>query len=317
MSQASAQEQYDVIVVGGGAAGLSAALTLTRARLTTAVVDAGEPRNAPADGVHGLLGHEGVAPADLLARGRDEVRGYGGEIVDGRVAEVVRLDDGFEARLTDGSTLRGRRLAIATGLVDVLPDIPGVREQWGHGALHCPFCHGWEVRDQRIGILGGGPNGVHRAMLWRQWSDRVVLFAGAAVMAEEERAQVAALGVEIVEGAIAELVSVGDQVQGVRVGEGADARVVEVDAVAITTRLTPRADAFTGLGVEVRDHPMGVGTFVVADEMGRTAVPGVFAAGNVSDLMAQVSQAIAQGARAAQAIVAEVMTERAGAVAPR
>src|SRR5215218_9572670 len=146
-------ELMDVVVVGGGAAGLSAGLMLARARRRVVVVDAGEPRNAPADGVHGMLGHDGVPPAELLARGRDEVRHYGGEILDGWVTGAQRKDGAFAVTLADGRELRARRLLVTTGLVDELPDVPGVRERWGRDVIHCPYCHGYEVRDQAVGVL--------------------------------------------------------------------------------------------------------------------------------------------------------------------
>lgn len=300
----------DVIVVGGGAAGLSAALTLTRARRITTVIDGGQPRNAPATGVHGLLGHEGINPADLLARGRAEVKGYGGEIVEDHVVDVVRASDtsdSFEVRLRGGDVVRGRRLLIATGLVDELPDVPGLEGQWGHGVLHCPFCHGWEVRDQRIGVLATDAMGVHKAMLFRQWSEDVLLFTGAQALDDAQRTQMDALGVHVVEGAIVGLDTDGDRLRGVQVVNESlgNTEVVEVDAVVVSTRMVARAEPFAGIGIELADHPMGA--FIEGDEFGQTAVPDVWAAGNASDLGAQVSNAAAQGARAAQHIVADLM----------
>ncbi|MFL6135807.1 MAG: FAD-dependent oxidoreductase, partial [Nocardioidaceae bacterium] len=151
-----ADELLDVVVVGGGAAGLSAGLMLARARRSVVVVDAGSPRNAPAHGVHGLLGHDGVPPAELLARGRDEVRQYGGRLLQGEVATVSRCPGRFSVELTDGGVLTARRLLVTTGLVDQLPEVPGVRERWGRDVLHCPYCHGWEVGGRSIGVLAGG-----------------------------------------------------------------------------------------------------------------------------------------------------------------
>src|SRR6185503_16115235 len=169
-------ESYDVVIVGGGAAGLSAALTLSRARRSVLVIDAGAPRNAPAGHVHNYLASEGTAPADLLATGRAEVTGYGGEIVTGEVTSAHRLDDGgFHVVLGD-RIVQARRLLVTTGLVDELPDVAGVAERWGRDVLHCPYCHGWEVRDQAIGVLGSSPFAVHAALMWRQWSADVTLF---------------------------------------------------------------------------------------------------------------------------------------------
>jgi thioredoxin reductase len=158
---------YDAVVIGGGPAGLNGALILARSRRSVVVIDAGEPRNAPANGIHGLLGHDGTPPPQLLERGRSEIRGYGGEVMDGRVTGATREADTFVVELEDGRSLRARRLLVTAGVVDELPDIPGVRERWGHDVLHCPYCPGWEVRDQAIGILAGGPNSTHQALLFR------------------------------------------------------------------------------------------------------------------------------------------------------
>src|SRR6185437_10938414 len=156
--------------------GLSGALMLARARRSVVVVDAGEPRNAPAAGVHGLLGRDGMPPAELLERGRAEVRSYGGEIVRGEVDGVDRDGDRFAVRLAGGEIMHARRLLVTTGLVDELPEVPGLRERWGRDVVHCPYCHGWEVRDRAIGVLTTGPMSVHQTLLFRQWSADVVLF---------------------------------------------------------------------------------------------------------------------------------------------
>ena len=161
-------ETVDAAVIGGGAAGLSGALMLARSRRSVVVIDGGAPRNAPAAGVHGLLGLDGVPPAELLQKGRDEVRRYGGLVVAGEVTSAgpaAPSADGdlrFAVTLADGASLRARRLLVATGLRDVLPDVPGLARHWGRGVVHCPYCHGWEVRDEPIGVLAVGPASVHR-----------------------------------------------------------------------------------------------------------------------------------------------------------
>ncbi len=151
-------EAHDVVIVGGGAASLNAALVLGRARRRVAVVDAGAPRNAPASHMHGFLSRDGMPPADLLGAGRAEVTGYGVELVDDH---VLAIGSGFSVRLARRQTLRARRILIATGLRDELPEIPGVRERWGRDFLHCPYCHGWEVRDDSRGA--GHPASCRRA----------------------------------------------------------------------------------------------------------------------------------------------------------
>ncbi|MFC9271980.1 NAD(P)/FAD-dependent oxidoreductase [Streptomyces zhihengii] len=298
---------YDVMVLGGGAAGLNGALMLARARRSVAVVDSGAPRNAPADGVHGLLAREGIAPAELVARGREEVRGYGGHVVDGEVASVDRDGEGFAVRLADGRVARARRLLVASGLVDRLPDVPGVREHWGRDVLHCPYCHGWEVRDRAIGVLASGPMSVHQALLFRQWSDDVTYFAHTMEPPTAEQAeQFAARGVRVVEGEVAALEADGDGLTGVRLTDGT---VVAAAAVVVAPRMEARAGFLSALGLRAVEHPSGAGEHVPADPTGRTEVPGVWVAGNVTDPTAQVGNAAAAGAMAGAQINADLIAE--------
>ena len=312
--------EYDVVVVGGGAAGLSGAVALARSRRTVLVVDAGEPRNAPADGVHNYLGREGTPPGDLLALGRAELQGYGGSVRSGRVQAVERGEGThpFAVALDDGTAVRARRLLVATGLVDELPDLPGVAERWGRDVLHCPYCHGWEVRDQAIGVLATGPTAVHQALLFRQLSDDVVVFrhTGPELSAADEE-QLTARGIRLVDGEVAAVeVSTGG-VSGVRLVTG---EVVARSVVVVAPRFTARADVLASLGLVPADQEMGghvVGSTVVADPTGATAVPGVWVAGNVSDMSAQVVVSAAAGMRAGAMINADLVAEEARAAVAR
>lgn len=199
----ASETSFDVVVVGGGAAGLAGALTLVRARRSVLVIDSGSPRNAPAAHMHGYLGQDGRSPAGLLAEGRAEVTGYGGEIRPGTAVAADRLPDGsFLVRCGDGTTVRARRLLVATGLVDELPAVPGLGARWGRDVLHCPYCHGWEVRDRSIAVLADGPLAVHQAQLWRQWSGRITLLAHTWRLTDEDRELLAALAVPVVEGEV-------------------------------------------------------------------------------------------------------------------
>ncbi len=300
-------DAYDVVVVGGGAAGLSGALTLGRARRSVLVVDAGEPRNAPAAGVHGFLTRDGTSPAELLATGRDEIRKYGGQVVTGRACTAAVEDDGFLVSLDDGRSVHGRRLLVTTGLVDELPEVPGLRERWGRDVLHCPYCHGWEVRDQPIGILATGPRAVHQALLFRQWSADVTFFrhTGPPLTAEQEE-ELAARDITVVEDEVEALEVVDDRLAGIRLRTGT---VVPRRALAVGPRFVARAEVLVSLGLEASEHPMGVGTYVPSDATGLTAVPGVWVAGNVADPMAQVLASAAGGATAAGAINADLIAE--------
>ncbi|MEU3455202.1 NAD(P)/FAD-dependent oxidoreductase [Micromonospora sp. NPDC006766] len=300
-------ESYDVVVIGGGAAGLSGALTLARARRSVLVVDAGAPRNAPADGVHGLLAREGIRPAELLERGRAEVRGYGGQVIDGEVGAAAHEGDRFTVALTDGRRVRARRLLVTTGLVDELPEVPGLRDRWGREVLHCPYCHGWEVRDRAIGVLATGPLSVHQALLFRQWTADVTYFTHTMPPPSGEQAeQLAARGIRTVDGAVAALEIVEDRLVGVRLGDG---RLVRRDALAVSPRMVTRAGFLAALGLLPAAHPSGAGEQIPADATGRTDVPGVWAAGNVTDLAAQVGAAAAAGTVAAAAINADLVAE--------
>ncbi|MCU1613308.1 MAG: thioredoxin reductase [Frankiales bacterium] len=312
--------QYDVVVVGGGAAGLSGALTLARAGRAVLVVDAGEPRNAPAGHVHNYLGREGTPPAELYARGREEVAGYGGDTVPGRVTGVTRREGGgFDVRLDQSRSVGAGRLLVTTGLVDELPDVPGVAERWGLDVLHCPYCHGHEVRDQPIGILGTSASGVHGALLWRAWSPDVTLFLHTApALTEEQAEQLAARDIDVVAGRVAALEVSGDRLTGVRLADGT---VVPRSAVVVTARVAARAELLSALGLESAELRMGdtvMGSAVPADPTGATAVPGVWVAGNVTDLRAQVITSAAAGVNAAAALNADLIAEEtARAVAER
>jgi thioredoxin reductase len=298
--------RYDVVVVGGGAAGLNGALMLARARRSVLVVDAGDPRNAPAEGVHGLLGHDGASPQRLLATGRDEVRRYGGQVVTERVVAAAAESDGMSVTLSDGRSHRARRLLVTTGLTDELPDIPGLAERWGHEVLHCPYCHGWEVRDRAIAVIGSGPMSVHQALLFRQWSDDVTYVVHTVPPDAEQAEQLAARGVRVFDGQV-------DRVEGGRSGlEGLtllDGRLVEAQTVVVAPRMVARAGFLADLGLTPVQHPSGVGEHVPADPTGRTAVPGVWVAGNVTDLTAQVGAAAAAGAVAGAQINADLVDE--------
>jgi thioredoxin reductase len=307
-------ERYDVVVIGGGAAGLSGALMLARVRRSVAVIDGGAPRNAPAEGVHGLLGHDGVPPAELLARGRAEVRGYGGQVTAGEVVAATRDGDGFAVTLADGRVTHARRLLVATGLVDELPDVPGIRERWGRDVLHCPYCHGWEVRDSAIGVLAGGPMSVHQALLFSGLSDDVAFFENGTTLSDEDADGLRARGVRVVEGAVAALEIADDRIAGVRLASGG---LVARDALVVAPRMVARAGFLAALGLDAEPHPSGVGDRVPSETAGVTAVPGVWVAGNVTDMTAQVGAAAAQGALAGAHINADLVAEETRAAVAR
>jgi thioredoxin reductase len=283
---------YDVAVIGGGAAGLSAALVLGRARRRIAVIDSGAPRNAPAAHMQGFLSRDGLPPADLLALGRDEVRRYGVELIDAQVAEI---EPGFTVRYADGSALTARTVLLTTGATDQLPDIPGVRERWGRDFLHCPYCHGWEVRDQPLGVLGTDPGSAAYAHLLRQWSDDVIFFAHTQEVTTADRAALDARGIAVVVGRVARLAVEDDRLRAVELEDG---REILRDAVFMRPALEARGTALiASLGAET-----DATGFVRADATGHTSVAGVWVAGNATNPRAQVITAAGEGSAAAIAI---------------
>ena len=377
-------EKYAVVVIGGGAAGLSAALVLGRARHRTLVVDSGEPRNAPAAHMQGYLTRDGMPPAEFLALGRAEVARYGVELVRDRVVKVTRGEDptevqgrdftdvqgkdltevqgepltevhgrafteaqgggltdvqgkdltevqgepltevygrafteaqgggltvapgdGFTVVLAGGRTVQARRLVVATGLKDELPAVAGVAERFGRDVLHCPFCHGWEVRDQPFGVLASSPASVHQALMVSQWSKDVRFFLHTVAeeeLSDEDLRRLAAAGVEVVPGEVAGLVIEDDRLTGIRLADGTEhARSV----LFLAPRAVPRTGLLEGLGAELHDTPFGA--YPVVDATGLTSVPGVWAAGNAIGFAEQVVHAASGGYRAASAIVGDLL----------
>ncbi|MEU3935790.1 NAD(P)/FAD-dependent oxidoreductase [Streptomyces sp. NPDC029044] len=297
-------EKYAVVVIGGGAAGLSAALVLGRARHRTLVIDAGEPRNAPAAHMQGYLSRDGMPPAEFLAAGREEVARYGVELVRDRVVEVEKGED-FTVVSAGGRSVRARRLVVATGLKDELPAVPGVAERFGRDVLHCPFCHGWEVRDQPFGVLATGPASVHQALMVSQWSKDVRFFLHTVAeeeLSDEDLRRLAAAGVDVVPGEVAELVTEDDRLTGVRLTDGTrHARSVLFTA----PRAVPQTGLLGRLGAELHETPFGA--YPVVDATGLTTVPGVWAAGNAVGFSEQVVHAASGGYRAASAIVGDLL----------
>ncbi len=293
--QRSIERHCDVAVIGGSAAGLAAALQLGRQRRSVIVVDAGEPGHAASAHMHGFLGHEGVNPAALMAIGRDEVRSYGGEVVPGRALDVTRSDrDRFRVDLVGGHAIVARRVLVATGLVDVLPEIEGLAPHWGGDVIHCPFCHGFEVRDRRIVHVITHPMGLHPAALFRQLTDRYTVILHEGVGADHPNlALLRAAGVSILESAVGRIVTGADgHVAAVELSNGDR---VEADAVVVGARFRARAETLASLGIGTVEHVSGMGDVVAVDATGATAVPGLYAAGNVTDPSQQVLQAAAHG----------------------
>ena len=294
--------QYDVAVIGGGAAGLSAALVLSRALRKVVVVDAGTPRNAPASHMHGYLSRDGLPPGELLTSGRNEVKSYGGEIVAGTALNLTADGpSGFCVLLENGQRISARRLLVTTGLRDELPGIPGLQERWARDVLHCPYCHGYEVRNRQLGIIGWVPGAVRYAQIVRQWTPDLVYFTPPDSLTAVDRDQLVARAIGVIEGTIEQLVIDDDKLRGVQMSDGC---VVPRDVLFVPPRFVPNNRLLVGLGCD-----LDADGWVTADATGRTSVPGVWAAGNIADPRAQVITAAGAGSVAAIALNADLVED--------
>jgi thioredoxin reductase len=303
------KDTYDVVVVGGGAAGLSGAVALARSRRSVLVIDAGDPRNAPAGHVHNFLTRDGTPPAEIYAAGRGEVARYGGRVETGRVTALGQDGERFLVRI-GSRAVAARRLLVATGVRDELPDVPGLAARWGIDVLHCAYCHGWEVAGQRIGILATGPMAIHQALLFRQLSGHVTLLqhTGPAPVGEE-REQLDARGIAVAEGQVEQIEADARGLTGARLAGG---HRVALDAVIVAPHMTARAELLAPLGLtpaEVRIGEHVAGSRIEADRTGATAVAGVWVAGNIADIQAQVVTAAAAGLTAGAAINFDLVLE--------
>lgn len=295
---------WDAVVVGAGPAGLAAALMLGRARRRVLVIDAGDGRNRFAEHMHGVLGQEGVPPAELRERGRSEVARYGVELLADSVQRVEREQGGLRVVIADGTSQFTRTLVVATGLSDELPDVPGLAERWGATVLHCPYCHGWEVRDQHLGVLTTSPLGLHQAELIRQWSDRVTVFThGLGALTPEAEQRLQARGIRLEPAQAIEILGEGTAIAAVLVDDG---REVAVDALFTVGAPRPHDDFLASLGLERTETPFG--SFLATDPMGRTSDERIWATGNVTNPAANVPLSIGTGSFAGAAVNAALVT---------
>ena len=295
---------WDCIVVGAGPAGLNAALVLGRARRRVLVLDNGAPRNYATHEMHGVLGHDGLDPAELRARGRAELARYGVEVVTARGPGRARCSTApFASRALACAELT-RTVLLATGMLDEVPDIPGFADVWGTSAHTCPYCDGFEHRDERLAVLAAGDRGEHLAVLLRQWSDDVVLLSnGPHDLAADQLARVQAVGVPVIETPVVGLDSDDGRLRRVRLGDG---ETLDRDALFFYVGWRLRNDVARTLGCELRDDGS-----IAVDANQATTVDRVYAAGNCADPRALVPAAAGSGATAAVAINARLSFEDA------
>jgi thioredoxin reductase len=288
--------QYEVIIVGGGVAGLSGALVLARCRRRVLICDDGRPRNAVSRGVHGFLTRDGLPPAEFLQVAREQVLRYPTVTWwDGRVEQAERLPGGFQVMMGDGRRATGSKLLLATGLVDELPTIAGFQRFWGQSAFVCPFCDAWEVRDQRFVVLGRDPDVYAYTLELRQWSRELFLCTdGAEPLNERQRAHLQRLGIPVIATPVAELEGTGSQVERLRFGDGS---ALETGVVFLTTRQHQRSPLGEALGCALNG-----GAEINVDPETCAAADGVWIAGNASIGLQMAIMAAAEGLNAAHAI---------------
>lgn len=279
--------QYDVIVVGGSYAGMAAALQLLRARRSVLVIDAGERRNRFASHSHGFLGQDGVSAGDIAANARRQIQAYPTlSWQEGRVVTISGQVDGFTATTGDGESHRGRRILLATGVADQLPPVTGLAERWGKAVFHCPYCHGYEIGQGRIGIVGTGPLSIHQAELLTDWGDVTLLANEAVELTDEARSVLARRGVTIEDGPIARIEGHADVAM-------ADGRLLHFNGLFTATRTVPSSPLIEAMGCALEETPMGMQ--LRTDAESRTSVPGVFACGDVARIPHSVALAVGNG----------------------
>lgn len=309
------EKTWDAIVVGGGAAGLSAALVLGRARRSTLLIDAGNQSNLPDTGVGGLLGHEGRPPAELYAAGRRDLEAFPTvEVRTGTVRSGTGHDGAFTLELEDGSRENSRKLIFAMGMDYVTDDLPGLKELWGRSVFHCPFCHGWDVRDGALAVRANGATGIHAALMIRGWSDDIVLLTdGPADLDDEQRGKLTAAGITIDERRLAGLKSEGGSLTAIEFTRGEN---LDRDAIMVSPKQHQRSDLSAQFGIETADPTPMAEDALKVDGFKRTSVDGIFAAGDLAGDLPQVSIAAAAGSFAGMLVIQSLLAEDFGLPLP-
>lgn len=281
----------DVVIIGGGPGGLSAALCLGRSRKSVVVIDGGSPRHGVAEGVHNFLTREGLAPAEMRRVAWEQMAAYPSvkRAAEGRVTKLTWEDERWIAESDSGERWRGRAALLATGVIDEHPEIPGFRERWGHSIHQCPFCHGWEMQDKPIAVLASGEGAMHMGPLLRGWSDDVVILTHGQPMEEEQMQALKKAGIGIYTEPVASLTGEGRTLDTIHFRDGSSLPREGLFVVA-GQRQVPLVE---GLGLERNE--MG---YIQVDEQMRTSLPMLWAAGDLTSRLQQVVESAAQGLRA-------------------
>lgn len=284
----------DVIIIGGSFAGLSAAMQLARGQRHVTVIDAGEPRNRFSDESHGFFGLDGVSPFAIQQEAYRQLLNYPtATIVQGKATTVEKQAQGFNVTLEDGTLLSSKKLILATGLRDEIPDIPGLRVRWGATVIHCPYCHGYEVRNQPLGVIATSPLSIHQAGMIPDWGPTTYFTQGEFEPDEEQRAFLLKRGVTIESTPVLEVLGRAPEMTSVYLADGRTVRIAALFVGPKTHMSSPFAEQ---LGCEFEEGPMGL--VIKTDAMKHTSVDGVFAAGDVSNPMQNATLASASGVMA-------------------
>ncbi|MFY3434365.1 NAD(P)/FAD-dependent oxidoreductase [Achromobacter mucicolens] len=285
---------YDVIIIGGSFAGLSAAMQLARARRQVLLVDAARPRNRYAAHAHGFLGQDGVPPQEIVANARAQLARYPTvSFLDGEAIQALAHDGGFAVVMAGGEQVRGARLILATGMRDELPPLPGLQARWGQTVLHCPYCHGFEVAGEPLGVLAAHPMSVHQAMLLPDWGPTTYFTQGQFEPSPEDARHLAARGVQVERTPVVALLGDAPALTGVVLADG---REVPLRALFVASRVHMASPLAGQLGCAFDEGPLG--PVIRVDDMKQTTVPGVFAAGDASTPMSNATLASASGVMA-------------------
>lgn len=285
---------YDVIVVGGSFAGLSATMQLARARKAVLVIDTGSPRNRFASASHAFPGQDGRKPFDIIASLRGEVAAYPTvSFQDVAAIQIKRAGAGFEVSLANGDQVCARRIILAYGVRDNLPDLPGLSERWGVSVLHCPYCHGFELNQRPVGVLARDEMALHQAMLLPDWGQTTLFTQGNIALTSDQTTMLAARGVHIEETVVEALVGEGLTLNAVRL---VDQRMIPLAGLFLAPKTSPVCDLADQLGCALKDGPTG--PYLAVDEMQATSVLGVFAAGDLASPMPNATLAAAAGVKA-------------------
>jgi thioredoxin reductase len=289
--------RYDVVIVGGSFAGLAAALYLARAHRTVCVVDTSRPRNRFAKASHGFFTHDGSDPLEMLATMRRQVSAYPTVRFVDAAALDARLETGsFKVDLSDGAMLEASRLLLAFGISDTLPGVPGLAERWGRSALHCPYCHGYEVSGRRLGVMYVAPPSIPQVKLVAEWGPTTFFLNGTTVE-EAELEELRSRGIQVERAPIMQLLGNAPELSAARLADGG---LREVDALFLSPRNRLNSEIADQLGCSIVPSPLG--GLIVTDDDRATTVAGVFAAGDIARASHNITFACADGVTSAMAI---------------